>query len=433
MTPADLAFANNARAVVEQRAPRTLRLLVRASAVFFVLALAWSSWAVLDEVARGEGRVVPSRQLQVVQSAEGGVVRQMLVREGQVVQAGQSLLRMDDSAIGTQLAELGARSVTLRARLVRLEREVGTESGGAPVYPAEFTQANPQLVAAETSLFSARARKLAQDVELLDLQVGQRTRERDELAVRARTLAATKPLLERELTITRRLASERSIPESELMRVELQIAENAGQNELNKAALITAEAAIAEVTARRDAVVSGFRASAEEELAKTRAEIATLDDSLRAAQERLRRAEPRSPVRGVVNRIHLAAIGATVAPGATLVDLMPLDDTLLLEAQLRPQDIGHIRPDQEALVRITAYDSAVFGSLKGKVERVGTEAGADRVIVRTEEVFLGTETNALPVIPGMAGTVEVITGRKSVLSYLLKPVRLIREGALKER
>lgn len=432
MTPDDLAFANNARAIVEQRAPRTLRLLVRACAVFFVLALAWSSWAVLDEVARGEARVVPSRQLQVVQSAEGGVVRQMLVREGQVVQAGQSLLRMDDSAIGGQLAELTARSAALRARLVRLEREIGSDSS-APVYSVEFTQANPQLVAAETSRFAARARKLAQDVELLDLQVSQKTRARDELAALARKLAATKPLLDRELQITRRLASERSIPESEVLRVELQIAENAGQNEVNKAAMITADAAIAEATARRDAVVSGFRAAAEEELAKTRAEIATVDDGLRAAQERLRRAEPRSPVRGVVNRIHLAAIGAAVAPGATLVDLMPLEDTLLLEAQLGPQDIGHVRPDQEATVRITAYDSAVFGSLRGKVERVGTEAGSDRVVVRTEEVFLGTETNALPIIPGMTGTVEVITGRKSVLSYLLKPVRLIREGALKER
>jgi adhesin transport system membrane fusion protein len=440
MRRSDFAFANNLRAAVELETPRAPRLIVRASLVFLALGLFWAYFAVLDEVTRGQARVIPSRQMQIVQSLEGGLVQGIGVTEGDIVAPGQALMRIDDTAFGVQLGEISERRAALRARVARLEREVRGENADAATFPDDLRRDQPQTVASELALAAARARKVAQDVEVLDQQLGQKLKEREELAAQARRLAAGKPLLDRELTITRRLFSQRVVPEIEMLRLERQATELTGQTEVNQSSLLKAEGAIAEASARRDAVALTFRAAAEEDLTKTRSDLAVIEETIRAAQDRLRRTELKSPVRGIVNKVHLTTIGAVVTPGAALVEIVPLDDTLLLEAQIRPQDIGFIRADQEAVVKITAYDSAAFGSLQGKVERISADTSTDsrgesfyRVVVRTNTPFLGSDTNRLPIIPGMIGTVEILTGRKSVLSYLLKPARLLRDEALRER
>ena len=201
-----------------------------------------------------------------------------------------------------------------------------------------------------------------------------------------------------------------------------------------------AEGGIGEARARREAAILAFRANAEEDLAKTRADLAVLDETIRAAQDRVRRTELRAPVRGIVNKLNVTTIGAVVQPAATLIDIVPLDDALMVEAQVRPQDIGFIRPEQEAVVKITAYDSASFGSLKGRVERISADTSNDqrgdayyRVFVRTDQNQLISEGKPLPIIPGMVAQIEILTGRKSVLAYLLKPARILRDQALRER
>ena len=242
------------------------------------------------------------------------------------------------------------------------------------------------------------------------------------------------------MAITRRLHNDRVVPEIELLRQERQMAELNGQIDVNAASITRAEGAVREAESRRDAAMATFRASAEEDLTKTRADLAVLDEGFRAAQDRVRRTELRAPVRGVINRVHVTTIGAVVQPAATLIDIVPLDDSLLVEAQIRPQDIGFIRPQQPAVVKITAYDSAIFGKLEGKVERISADTTTDprgepfyRVIVRTDKSNLDRSGDSLPIIPGMIAQVEILTGRKSVLSYLLKPARLLRDEALKER
>ena len=171
-----------------------------------------------------------------------------------------------------------------------------------------------------------------------------------------------------------------------------------------------------------------------------------LDENIKSAQDKVRRAELKSPVRGIVNKINVTTIGAVVQPGASLMEIVPLDDSLLVEGRIRPQDIAFIRPDQEAVVKITAYDSSVYGSLTGKVERISADTIVDekgdknergetyyRVMVRTDRNYLGTGEHPLPIIPGMIATVEVLTGSKSVLDYMIKPARMLRDEALRER
>lgn len=415
MQNTDFAFANEVRAAVELRTPRTSRLLLFWSLALVFVALIWAHFAILDEVKRGNGRVIPSRQMQVVQTLEGGIVGAILVREGEIVREGQPLMRIDDTSFASQLGEVRERRGAMAARVARLEAEV--QGRDKPAFSNDLLNAVPSAVEAERNLFEARNRKVVQETDVLQQQ---ETR-----------LTDTLEILGKELEITRRLHAQRVIPEIEMLRLERQASEMRGQ--------------LAETKSRIATIKTTFRAQAEEDLAKSRGDLAVLDESIKAARDKVLRTELRSPVRGIVNKLNVTTIGAVVQPGANVMDIVPLDDSLLVEGRIRPQDIAFIRPDQDAIVKITAYDSSVYGSLKGKVERISADAIEDkpergekgetfyRVIVRTDKNYLGTTERPLPIIPGMVATVEVLTGEKSVLDYLIKPARMLRDEALRER
>jgi adhesin transport system membrane fusion protein len=417
MRRSDFAFANDVRAAAELETPRTARMLLYTTLALLVVGLIWAHFAVLDEVKRGNGRVVPSRQTQVVQSLEGGIVGEILVREGDIVQQGQPLMRIDDTKFASEFGEVRERRAAIAARVARLEAEAQGQSSIS--FPPELTQMAPAAVAAETNVFEARARKLAQDIDVLVKQ-------------EARLTDAYK-LINDEIRIMRPLFQQKVVPEIEWIRLHQREADVRGQLAETQSKIANARAA--------------FRAQAEEDLAKSRGDLAVLDENIKSAQDRVRRTELKSPVYGVVNKLNVTTIGAVVQPGANLMDIVPLDDTLLVEGRIRPQDIAFIRPNQPAVVKVTAYDPSVYGSLKGHVERISADTILDekdrateprpelfyRVMIRTEKNYLGSPEQPLPIIPGMVTTVEILTGEKSVLDYLLKPARLLRDEALRER
>ncbi|MHC1943071.1 HlyD family type I secretion periplasmic adaptor subunit [Bradyrhizobium sp. UFLA06-06] len=416
MASSDFTFANDIRSAALLRTPRTSRMLLWTSCALLATFLIWAHFAVLDEVKRGSGRVVPSRQMQVVQSLEGGIVGDILIREGDIVQQGQSLMRIDDTKFASEFGEIRERRAAMAARVARLDAEA---RGRAEItFPDDLDKMVPAAVATETSVFKMRGQKVAQDIDVLNQQV---TR-----------LSGSLKLLEREQTLTRRLYEQKVVPEIEMLRLDRQATEMKGQ-------LAEAQSKIANITA-------SFRSQADEDLAKSRADLAVLDENIKSAQDRVRRTDLKAPVHGIVNKLNISTIGAVVQPGANLMDIVPLDDTLLVEGRIRPQDIAFIRPDQDAVVKISAYDSSVYGSLKGKVERISADTIVDdkaekterqetfyRVMVRTDKNHLGSEQHPLPIIPGMVTTVEVLTGEKSVLDYIVKPARLLRDEALRER
>jgi membrane fusion protein, adhesin transport system len=411
----DFAYANDIRAAARLRTPRTSRMLLWAFLALFGTFLVWAHFAVLEEVKRGNGKVVPSHQIQVVQSLEGGIVGDILVQEGAVVQQGQSLMRIEDTKFASEFGEIRERRAAMAARVTRLDAEA---KGRTEItFPEDVGGVAPAAVATETSVFKTRALKVAQDVDVLNQQI---TR-----------LTQTAALLDRELTLTRRLYEQKVVPEIEMLRLERQVAETRGQ--------------LAEAKSKVATAGTTFRAQADEDLAKSRGDLAVLDENIKSAQDRVRRTDLRAPVRGIVNRLNVTTIGAVVQPGANLMDIVPLDDTLLVEGKIRPQDIAFIRPGQDAVVKISAYDSSVYGHLDAKVERISADTILDdkgeaaqrpetyyRVMVRTDKNHLGTDTNPLPIIPGMIATVEVLTGKKSVLDYLMKPARTLRDEALRE-
>jgi adhesin transport system membrane fusion protein len=441
MRHSDFAFANDVRAAVELRTPRTSRLLLIASLALIVVALIWAKFAILEEVKRGNGRVVPSRQIQVVQSLEGGIVNEILVQEGAIVRRDQPLVRIADTGFASQFGEVRERRSAMAARVARLDAEA--QGLARPDFSAELIQSAPQAVEAERSVFEARARKLAQDIDVVTQQETQRRRELEEFRASEKKLTETAALMSREVELTRRLYQQKIIPEIEMLRVDQKAAEMRGQLELVKVSITKAEAGIAEARSRIANARAAFRAQAEEDLAKSRGDLAVLEETAKSAQDRVDRTELRSPVHGIINKVNVTTIGAVIQPGANLMDIVPLDDTLLVEGRIRPQDIAFVRPDQEAVVKLTAYDSSVYGSLKGKVERISADAISDekidkgetfyRVMVRTDKNHLGTVAHPLPIIPGMVATVEILTGEKSVLDYLLKPARVLRDEAMRER
>lgn len=413
MQQSDFAFANDVRAAIELRTPRTARMLLFAAIAMLVVGLIWAHFAVLEEVTRGNGRVVPSRSTQFVQSLEGGLVNEILVREGVIVQKNQPLMRISDVKFASELGEVRERRGAMAARVARLEAEAQGRS--SVTFPDDIA---PDNTAAELSVFEARSRRLAQDLDVLHQQ-----------EVR---LTETLTILNREVEITRRLFQQKVVPEIEMLRLERQASEMRGQ--------------LAETKSKIEHATASFRSQSEEDLAKSRGDLAVLDETIKSAQDRVRRTELRAPVYGIVNKINVTTVGSVVQPAANVMEIVPLDDTLLVESRIRPQDIGFIRPNQDAVVKLTAYDPSVYGSLKGKVERISADTIVDdkeraqekgetfyRVMVRTDKNYLGTTEKPLPIIPGMVTTVEILTGEKSVLDYLLKPARMLRESALRER
>jgi len=416
VSQSDFAFANDIRAAAELRTPRTSRMLLAASFALLAVFLIWAHFAILDEVKRGNAKVIPSRQTQVVQSLEGGIVQNVLVQEGAIVEQNEPLINIDDTKFAAELGEIRERRGATAARVARLEAEAS--GAQAPQFSDELRQNAARAVQTEQNVFDARMRKMTQDIDVV--------------AQQEKRLTESLKLLERELDLTRKLYAQKVVPEIEMLRLERQASEMRGQ--------------LAEAQSRIINIRAAFRSQADEDLAKSRGDLAVLDENIKSAQDRVTRAELKSPVHGIVNKLNVTTIGAVVQPGAVLMEIVPLDDTLLVEGKIRPQDIAFIRPDQPAVVKITAYDPSVYGSLKGKVERISADTIMDeknergeraetfyRVVVRTEKNHLGTAENQLPIIPGMIATVEVLTGEKSVLDYIVRPARTLRAEALRER
>lgn len=438
MTDDEFAFANDVRAALAQRPPRSAWFLILTVLLTLAAGVAWAGWAVVEETTSGAGRVIPSTQLQVVQAVESGIVRQILIEEGSVVEPGQVLMHVDDTSAASQLGELAQRRYALLAEASRLQAEA--EALDEPVFDSALGTNAPGAVDAETAAFRARRGQLDEEIAVLEQQKVQREQERDELDVREAQIVAALQPLERELTLTRSLHQRGVIPEIELLRLERQTEEQRGELAVVRAAKPRAAAAIQEARSLLANKRATFQAEAREKMARTASDLAVIEESMRAARDRVQRTSLRAPVRGVVNTLTVTTIGAVVQPGQSLVEIVPIDDALLIEAEVRPQDVAFIRPKQPASVKLTAYDYRVYGALSGTVERISADTITNvegetvyRVIVRTGETHIQEGDQELPVIPGMVATVDIQTGEKTVLDYLLNPIVRIRSEALRER
>ncbi|WP_122744128.1 HlyD family type I secretion periplasmic adaptor subunit [Pseudomonas viridiflava] len=416
---------------------RAMSLTVWIAAALLLGALLWAGFAVLEEVTTGEGKAIPSSKVQVIQNLEGGIVSDIFVREGQVVDKGDTLLRLDDTRFMSSRSESEVDRLTLTAQVERLAAEA---EGRSLTLPAEVTSSAPQVAADEQALYESRQRRLVSEQRTLNEQLRQKTQELAEFRSKQEQFRSSLSLVQQELDMSAPLVSSGAVSPVEILRLKRNAVELRGSMNANTLAIPRAEAAISEIKSRVQESELGFRADAARELNEKRNDLARISASRIAIDDRMSRTTVVSPVRGIVKTLKVNTIGGVVQPGSDLLEIVPLEDNLLIEAKVRPQDVAFLHPGQKAMVKFSAYDYTLYGGLPARLELIGADTITDDrdnsfylIQVRTDSNHLGSDSRPLLIIPGMIATVDIITGEKSVLDYLLKPVLKARAEALRER
>ena len=433
----DLHFMPDVHAAARRRGHGFAYILTLMTLVFLVTMVTWAHYAVLDEVTRGEGRVIPSSRTQIIQNLEGGILAEILVREGDIVNKGDILVRIDNTAAQATFRDAQTRFYALQTTVERLEAEQG---GREMALSEEILKEAPAAAADQKSLFEARRRRLEAQISVLEAQVKQRKQEIAETRSRRKQLERSLQLARQEYAITQPLVLNGVVARIDLIRIEREVADLEGEIGTIRLTIPRLQTATKEAQQRVQEVVLSAMADISSELNKVRAELNSVTETLLAGEDRVTRTEVRSRVRGTVKEIKQNTIGGVIRPGEDIIEIVPLDDTLLVEAQIRPADIAFLRPGQAATIKIAAYDFSIYGGLEAKVEHISADTIKDeqgenfyRVYLRTAENTLLHQGNELPIIPGMTSTVEILTGKKTVLDYILKPILKARDQALRER
>ncbi len=436
-TPPPVGVPTAVSADLLRPVPKGLNALMLSLVGLVAAFVIWSAFAIIEETTRGEGRVIPAGKIQVVQNLEGGIVRELLVREGKRVEAGDILLRIDPTQAGSNLGETRERILGLRALIVRLEAEV---EGRELNFPDEVSEAIPGLVERQREHYEARQRELRSALSAFDLQEKQRAQEMLELGARIENQKRALQIAKDELAILAPLAERRAVSRSELLAADRRLNEAEGTLSAAELALPRVEAQRLEVLDRRQERLSAFRSDSLQKLTSARVELSTLEETSRGNADTLARTTVRAPATGIVKTVHVNTIGQVVKPGSDLVEIVPLNESLLIEARVRPSDIAFLSPGQPALVKLTAYDFSLYGGLEGRLEQIGADSITNEkgetyymIKVRTGSSKLTHGGDNLPILPGMVAQVDVKTGSKTVMTYLTKPLTRMREDALRER
>ena len=389
-----------------------------AAAAGFVLFLLWASIARVDEISRGQGRVIPSSKVQIIQSAEPSTIREILVRSGQTVKKGQLLVRLDNTTSQSELGQLETENARLAQRAARL----AGEGGGAGCTGASCGD--------EMRLAEVRRSSLQSQLAALSASVEQRRRDMGEAQATAASLESSLSLAREQVAMLAPLAAKGVVPQTELLTAQREVVDIQGRLAAARQAISRSQAAVREAGAEVSRARFDFQQEALNERSQLTTKMAVNEETIRGAEGRLARSEIRSPTRGVVNDLLVNTVGGYVNAGEQIMQVVPLGDKLLIETRVTPRDIAFIKVGDPANVKVTAYDFSIYGGLNGKVVRVSADSIYDEVerqayftvVVETTNSYLTSNGRRLPITPGMLCDVEIVTGKKSVLSNLLKPV-----------
>jgi adhesin transport system membrane fusion protein len=414
------------------------RLVVVLVSSAFALFIMWAALAHVDEVARAEGKVRPSSKAQVLQSSEAGTVRAILVRSGEHVRKGQLLVRLDDTQSSSELGQIEAEKESLEARAARLKDE---GAGARFVCPPELQAQSPEACANEQRLQQVRAQALASKNAGLVAAVEQRRREMAEAQATAASLRSSLALAQKQVSMLAPLAAKGIVPQTELLSARRELTDTQGRLSAAEQQISRSAAAVREAQAQLQTANFQFRQDALDEMNQLQGKLSVIAESSKGAAGKLERTELHSPVEGIVNDVQVTTIGGFVAPGQKLMEVVPVNEQLLIETRVQPKDIAFVRVGQAALVKVSAYDFSIYGGLEGRVVQVSADSIYDEqskqayftVVIQTPRSYLLSGQRRLPITPGMICTADIITGSKSVLAYLLKPVLKARSDALRER
>ncbi|AIW16767.1 HlyD family type I secretion periplasmic adaptor subunit [Vibrio tubiashii] len=455
LTPNELDYVDDKTAALLLNTPNSARVMLWIMVLFFVLAALWASWAEIDKVTVGQGKVVPSSQIQVVQNLEGGLVKEILVREGQKVEKGQQLLLIDDTRFRSdyrereqQVANLTASVLQLSASItsVELNEDFDETNWQKSVllnfnklaFPPILEETQPNLVARQRAEYRQDLNNLRNQISLLDQQVKQKQQDLVEIQARVRNLRESYRFANKELEITKPLAEEGVVPRIELLKLQRQVNDTRREMTSSELKVPVLKSAIREAMLSRIDAAQKFRSEQQEKLNQAQDKLSSLTESTVGLEDRVNRTIVTSPVTGTVKTLNVNTVGGVIQPGMDIVEIVPSEDTLLVEAKIAPQDIAFLRPDLHTIVKFSAYDFTKYGGLEGTLEHISADTTTDEegnsfylVRVRTKETSLDKD-NSLPIIPGMTASVDIITGKRTILEYLLKPILSAQNNALKE-
>jgi len=430
------SFELEADEVMSRAKTQRAQTIVRAAIVVVVLLIIWASLAHVDEVTKGDGKVIPSRQLQLVQSFDGGVVSEILVKEGQVVEKDQLLLKIDETRATSGVRESAAQGYALRARQARL-RALAEGAAFQPPGAAGDNADEKRIVEEERRLYETRLSELNTMLAINQQQLQQRQQELSEMRSRKTSAERSLELSQQELSKTKPLLASGAVSEVDILRLEREVSKARGDSEQSSAQIARVQASIGEAQRKMQETELNFRNEARKELAETLGKLNALNEGAVALNDKVDKSQIRSPVRGRVQRLLANTVGGVVQPGKDIVEIVPLDDALVLEAKVMPKDIAFIHPGQAATVKFSAYDFSIYGGLSAEVENISPDTVVDErgnafylVRVRTHQ---SNFSEKMPIIPGMTAEVDILTGNKTVMSYLLKPVLKGKAYALRER
>jgi len=433
----DTEFMPEVQGTLLEDSPNATRITLWAALGLLVAAITWAYFADIEEVTKGEGKAIPSSKVQTIQNLEGGIVSEIFVREGQVVNKGQPLLRLDDTRFSSNKGETEADRNSLEARVERLSAEA---EGREPVFTDELKKAAPQVVEDQLALYQTRMQRQNSELNILQEQLRQKGQELQEFRAKTQQYRSSLGLVQQEINMSEPLVKAGAVSPVELLRLRRSAVEISGDLNATNLAIPRAEAAVNEIQRKVEESKLGFRSDALKELNDVRTDLNKLTATSRAIDDKVNRTLVVAPLRGIVKQLKVNTIGGVVQPGNDMVEIVPLEDNLLVEARVRPQDIAFLHPGQPATVKFTAYDYTIYGGLKAKLEVISADTITDdkgnsfyMIQVRTDKNHLGTDAKPLLIIPGMVATVDIITGEKSVLDYILKPVLKARWEALRER
>lgn len=432
----DLAYMRSLSAAVLQRSPKRMMVVLLVISAFFLSAILWMNWASIDVVVRGSGKVIPARQVQQVQSLEGGVVAEILVKEGDLVDAGQPLLKLSDVAFASSFQENRLKYDELRAKSIRLQAEAYGEAFNDD---KELAKRAKGLIISEKSLFDSNQQQLNETLSIYEEQLRQQQKALEEAYSKTRQLKKTLQFLSKEVAIKRPLMEDRIISEIDFLQLQQRESEVSGELEIANISISRIQSSIEEAKGKLEQSRLDFGNKAKLELNEVLAEISRISEAQNALKDRVSRTTLRSPVKGVVKRLHANSIGGVVSPGEQIVEIVPLGDSLLVEVRIKPADIASIDVGQMTRLKFSAYDFAIHGSLSGEVVFISADTITDdegnsfyTVRVMPDQAYIGHENKPMPIKVGMTSEADIITDKKTILEYILKPIHRGLEKSLTE-
>lgn len=436
-TQEEIDFMTDVEAAIRRSGGRMAFLTTLVSAAIIILFILWAQIAVLDEVTKGEGQVIASSRTQLIQSLEGGIVTDILVQEGQMVDKDQVLLKMDNVTAEATLKEKEARYYFLRGQIARLSAQI---NGTDLVFPDDLKEKAPEVVTDQIGQYNNKRSQQQAELSVLESQVSQRSQEVNEMRSRLSQLNSNLQVKVEELNMTSPMVAQGIMPKVDLLRIEGQVTDLRGEIRTIQTSIPRAQTAVAEAQQRIAEVKAKGKAEASTEMGAAKAELDSLDNVLTVGQDKVQRTQMKSPVRGTVKQLKVNSIGGVIKPGEDIIEIVPADDKLLVEARVRPTDIAFIHPGQKSMVKIMAYDFSIYGGLEGVVQDISADTIQDqkgesfyRVKIRTEKTVMEHKGKVLPIIPGMTAQVNIMTGQKTVWAYLMKPLLKARQNAFTER